>query len=166
MKASVRLPGSPRVGCVFFDRSRLQDSAQLFLVDFGPLFGPWVTLVGLAMVVHLMEWCVCQRYRGNLLGLTTLQWPYTYDTCDVGTLPNQTYPGTRTPVAAVTNGDPGYGNVLVRHLPLSLQAYAYRSFSHICLVKNFVRLLTWCWVLVFNIFQLLAHVRENLILDQ
>ena len=41
------------------------------------------------------------------------QWPYSYDSCDVGTLPNQTYPGTSTPLAAVQNGDPGNGNVLV-----------------------------------------------------
>ncbi|KAI0033501.1 beta-glucan synthesis-associated [Vararia minispora EC-137] len=33
-------------------------------------------------------------------------WPYTYDACDVGTLPNQTYPGTQTPLAATQNGDP------------------------------------------------------------
>ncbi|KAJ8487014.1 hypothetical protein ONZ45_g14470 [Pleurotus djamor] len=33
-------------------------------------------------------------------------WPYTYDTCDVGTLPNQTYPGTRLPLAAHSGGDP------------------------------------------------------------
>ncbi|KAG6820547.1 hypothetical protein H0H93_015432 [Arthromyces matolae] len=33
-------------------------------------------------------------------------WPYSYDSCDVGTLPNQTYPGTQTPLAAVENGDP------------------------------------------------------------
>lgn len=40
-------------------------------------------------------------------------WPYTYDSCDVGTLPNQTYPGTNLPEAAVTNGDKSYGDVLV-----------------------------------------------------
>ncbi|KAF8965030.1 glucosidase [Flammula alnicola] len=33
-------------------------------------------------------------------------WPYSYDSCDVGTLPNQTYPGTSTPVAATVHGDP------------------------------------------------------------
>lgn len=33
-------------------------------------------------------------------------WPYSYDECDVGTLPNQTWPGRREPLAAVTNGDP------------------------------------------------------------
>ncbi|KIK93596.1 glycoside hydrolase family 16 protein [Paxillus rubicundulus Ve08.2h10] len=39
-------------------------------------------------------------------------WPYSYDSCDVGTLPNQTYPGTQTPLAATENGDPDHGNVL------------------------------------------------------
>ncbi|KAG1751980.1 glycoside hydrolase family 16 protein [Suillus occidentalis] len=39
-------------------------------------------------------------------------WPYSYDSCDVGTLPNQTYPGTSKPLAALQNGDPDHGNVL------------------------------------------------------
>ncbi|TFK67254.1 glucosidase [Pluteus cervinus] len=39
-------------------------------------------------------------------------WPYTYDACDVGTLPNQTYPGTATPIAATENGDPAANGVL------------------------------------------------------
>ncbi|KAF8903274.1 beta-glucan synthesis-associated protein KRE6 [Gymnopilus junonius] len=39
-------------------------------------------------------------------------WPYTYDSCDVGTLPNQTYPGTQTPLAATENGDPEVGGEL------------------------------------------------------
>lgn len=39
-------------------------------------------------------------------------WPYSYDSCDVGTLPNQTYPGTNKPLAASENGDPEYGGVL------------------------------------------------------
>ncbi|KAJ2919796.1 hypothetical protein MD484_g531, partial [Candolleomyces efflorescens] len=43
-------------------------------------------------------------------------WPYTYEACDVGTLPNQTYPGTMTPLAAVTNGDQ-YNNDMLSYLP-------------------------------------------------
>ncbi|KAJ8592056.1 glycoside hydrolase family 16 protein [Rhizopogon salebrosus TDB-379] len=39
-------------------------------------------------------------------------WPYSYDSCDVGTLPNQTYPGTSKPLAAVQNGDPDHNGVL------------------------------------------------------
>ncbi|KAH9478433.1 Beta-glucan synthesis-associated protein SKN1 [Psilocybe cubensis] len=47
-------------------------------------------------------------YGASLEGL----WPYSYDECDVGTLPNQTYPGERRPLAAVTNGDPEVGGEL------------------------------------------------------
>ncbi|KAF8958562.1 beta-glucan synthesis-associated [Flammula alnicola] len=47
-------------------------------------------------------------YGASLDGL----WPYSYDSCDVGTLPNQTFPGTATPVAATENGDPANGNAL------------------------------------------------------
>ncbi|TEB38988.1 beta-glucan synthesis-associated protein [Coprinellus micaceus] len=39
---------------------------------------------------------------GNLVPV--LQWPYTYDACDVGTAPNQTLDGQ--PYQATTNGDP------------------------------------------------------------
>ena len=46
-----------------------------------------------------------------------LQWPYSYDSCDVGTLPNQTYPGRGEPLAATQGGDPGYDGVLVCSTP-------------------------------------------------
>ncbi|KAI5481578.1 glycoside hydrolase family 16 protein [Pseudohyphozyma bogoriensis] len=39
-------------------------------------------------------------------------WPYSYGECDVGTLPNQTWPNGTDPVAAKTSGDPGYGGEL------------------------------------------------------
>ncbi|KAH6904391.1 killer toxin resistant protein [Coprinopsis sp. MPI-PUGE-AT-0042] len=40
-------------------------------------------------------------------------WPYSYDSCDVGTLPNQTYTFDKTrPVAATQNGDPWYNDEL------------------------------------------------------
>ncbi|KAF9525037.1 beta-glucan synthesis-associated protein KRE6 [Crepidotus variabilis] len=39
-------------------------------------------------------------------------WPYTYDSCDVGTLPNQTYPDGQRPLAAITSGDQGIGGSL------------------------------------------------------
>ncbi|GAA5935488.1 SKN1/KRE6 family beta-glucan synthesis-associated protein [Sporobolomyces koalae] len=39
-------------------------------------------------------------------------WPYSYNHCDSGTLPNQTYPNGTTPAAAKTSGDPGYGGEL------------------------------------------------------
>lgn len=38
------------------------------------------------------------------------QWPYTYDSCDVGTAPNQTI--NNLPVAATENGDESRGGVL------------------------------------------------------
>ncbi|KAI0630856.1 beta-glucan synthesis-associated [Trametes polyzona] len=37
-------------------------------------------------------------------------WPYSYDSCDVGTVANQTHNGL--PLAATVNGDPGVGGVL------------------------------------------------------
>ncbi|KAF9485084.1 glucosidase [Pholiota conissans] len=41
-------------------------------------------------------------YGASVEGL----WPYSYDSCDVGTLPNQTYPDFQTPLAATQGGDP------------------------------------------------------------
>jgi beta-glucanase (GH16 family) len=41
-------------------------------------------------------------YGASLEGL----WPYTYDTCDVGTAPNQTFNGL--PINATINGDTGH----------------------------------------------------------
>lgn len=45
-------------------------------------------------------------YGATLDGL----WPYTYDTCDVGTLANQTRDGL--PVQATIDGDPQHGDSL------------------------------------------------------
>ncbi|KDE08956.1 hypothetical protein MVLG_01046 [Microbotryum lychnidis-dioicae p1A1 Lamole] len=39
-------------------------------------------------------------------------WPYTYNSCDVGTLPNQTWPNGTSPVAAKTSGSKDYGGEL------------------------------------------------------
>ncbi|MBW0473642.1 hypothetical protein O181_013357 [Austropuccinia psidii MF-1] len=47
-------------------------------------------------------------YGASLDGL----WPYSYDTCDIGTLPNQTNPQTKGPAAVHTMGDPYHGNEL------------------------------------------------------
>ncbi|TDL29248.1 glycoside hydrolase family 16 protein [Rickenella mellea] len=45
-------------------------------------------------------------YGASLEGL----WPYTYDTCDVGTAPNQTFNGL--PINATINGDTGHNGEL------------------------------------------------------
>ncbi|KAF9078818.1 beta-glucan synthesis-associated [Rhodocollybia butyracea] len=45
-------------------------------------------------------------YGASLEGM----WPYSYDSCDVGTAPNQTLNGL--PIAATENGDPGNNNAL------------------------------------------------------
>ncbi|KAI0825016.1 glycoside hydrolase family 16 protein [Trametes gibbosa] len=45
-------------------------------------------------------------YGASLDGM----WPYTYDSCDVGTAPNQTIQGL--PISATINGDTGNGGVL------------------------------------------------------
>jgi hypothetical protein len=65
--------------------------------------------------------------------LKQLQWPYSYDSCDVGTLPNQTYPGTQTPLAAVENGDSQHGNVLVRGYS-RVQVVRKSANSHPCFI--------------------------------
>ncbi|GAA6058824.1 hypothetical protein JCM10212_001940, partial [Sporobolomyces blumeae] len=39
-------------------------------------------------------------------------WPYSYNGCDAGTLPNQTYPNGTTPAAAKTSGSKDYGGEL------------------------------------------------------
>ncbi|KXN92138.1 Beta-glucan synthesis-associated protein KRE6 [Leucoagaricus sp. SymC.cos] len=43
-------------------------------------------------------------------------WPFSYDSCDVGTLPNQTYPGTQEPIWATSHGDP-YNNDMLSYQP-------------------------------------------------
>lgn len=45
-----------------------------------------------------------------LIHSSCLQWPYTYDSCDVGTVANQTIDGR--PVAATVDGDPFNGGAL------------------------------------------------------
>jgi len=63
-----------------------------------------------------LEGTVCVFINELPLNLvnTNCQWPYSYDSCDVGTLPNQTYPGTQTPIWAVQDGDPYNNDMLVR----------------------------------------------------
>ncbi|KAF7300811.1 GH16 domain-containing protein [Mycena kentingensis (nom. inval.)] len=47
-------------------------------------------------------------YGATLEGM----WPYSYDSCDVGTLPNQTNPDGLTPTAALTSGSSDYDGSL------------------------------------------------------
>ncbi|KAG9315728.1 glycoside hydrolase family 16 protein [Chiua virens] len=50
-------------------------------------------------------WTMGNLGRPGYGGTTEGTWPYSYDSCDVGTLPNQTLDGT--PAAAATGGDGG-----------------------------------------------------------
>lgn len=56
-------------------------------------------------------------------------WPYSYDQCDVGTLPNQTFPDG-TPVNATRHGDPYNGNVLSYLQGQRLSACTCQGESH------------------------------------
>lgn len=57
-------------------------------------------------------------------------WPYSYDSCDVGTLPNQTYPGGTTPLAAIQNGDPTFDGQLSLLSGQRLSACTCKGESH------------------------------------
>lgn len=84
----------------------------------GPPSGQWEISVVLGMEPHLKEWCISVSVIISVIhGLLTFllfffffQWPYTYDTCDVGTAPNQTINGL--PIAATINGDHLYNDAL------------------------------------------------------
>ncbi|KAF8888450.1 beta-glucan synthesis-associated protein KRE6 [Gymnopilus junonius] len=80
----------------------------------GGLIEAAVTLPGSNSVSGLWPavWTMGNLGRAGFGATLDGMWPYTYDACDVGTLPNQTYPGTNTPAAAFENGDPSWNNVL------------------------------------------------------
>lgn len=61
-------------------------------------------------------WTMGNLGRAGFGATTDGLWPYSYDSCDVGTLPNQTYPGGQTPTAALVNGDQ-YANGVLSYLP-------------------------------------------------
>ncbi|QRV91234.1 glycoside hydrolase family 16 protein [Ceratobasidium sp. AG-Ba] len=65
------------------------------------------TVYGLWPAVWAMGNLGRAAYGASLDGM----WPYSYDTCDVGTLSNQTRPDG-TPRNATVNGDPSYDGVL------------------------------------------------------
>ncbi|KAG9037321.1 hypothetical protein FRB95_005960 [Tulasnella sp. JGI-2019a] len=68
-----------------------------------------VVLPGLSSVYGLWPavWAMGNLGRGGYGATLDGMWPYTYDTCDLGTLPNQTFNGQ--PAEALTGGDPGKG---------------------------------------------------------
>ncbi|KAK7444002.1 hypothetical protein VKT23_015399 [Stygiomarasmius scandens] len=71
-----------------------------------------VTLPGASNVAGLWPavWALGNLGRAGYGASLDGMWPYSYDSCDVGTLKNQTLNGL--PVAATENGDPSHGNVL------------------------------------------------------
>ncbi|KAF8633820.1 hypothetical protein AX15_001232 [Amanita polypyramis BW_CC] len=80
----------------------------------GGLIEASVTLPGSNNIPGLWPavWTMGNLGRAGHGASTDGMWPYTYDACDVGTLPNQTYPGTAQPIWASTNGDPSNNNKL------------------------------------------------------
>lgn len=58
----------------------------------------------------LRGWFVPQLSYAGILLTSRKKWPYTYDSCDVGTAPNQTFGGL--PAAATVNGEAEYGGAL------------------------------------------------------
>ena len=72
-----------------------------------------VTLPGTTSVVGLWPavWTMGNLGRAGYGASLEGMWPYTYDSCDVGTLPNQT-DSNGFPHAATINGDPGNGGAL------------------------------------------------------
>ncbi|EKM61142.1 glycoside hydrolase family 16 protein [Phanerochaete carnosa HHB-10118-sp] len=63
-------------------------------------------IVGLWPAIWMMGNLGRAGYGASLEGM----WPYSYDSCDVGTVANQTMNGL--PIAATENGDPSNGDVL------------------------------------------------------
>lgn len=49
-------------------------------------------------------WTMGNLGRAGFGATTDGMWPYTYDSCDVGTLPNQTFANGTGPIAAQTTG--------------------------------------------------------------
>ncbi|EIM92126.1 beta-glucan synthesis-associated [Stereum hirsutum FP-91666 SS1] len=78
----------------------------------GGLLETSVVLPGVNNVVGLWPavWTMGNLGRAGYGASLEGMWPYTYDSCDVGTVANQTLKGL--PVAATENGDPSYNGVL------------------------------------------------------
>ncbi|KAJ7596873.1 beta-glucan synthesis-associated protein [Mycena floridula] len=78
----------------------------------GGLIQTSVTLPGVNNIVGLWPavWTMGNLGRAGYGASLDGMWPYTYDSCDVGTAPNQTFNGL--PLAATVNGDPSNGDAL------------------------------------------------------
>jgi len=78
----------------------------------GGLIQTSVTLPGVNNIVGLWPaiWTMGNLGRAGYGASLDGMWPYTYDSCDVGTAPNQTFNGL--PLAATINGDPSNGDAL------------------------------------------------------
>ncbi|EKM79874.1 hypothetical protein AGABI1DRAFT_119930 [Agaricus bisporus var. burnettii JB137-S8] len=78
----------------------------------GGLFEAAVQLPGINNVVGMWPaiWTMGNLGRAGYGATLEGMWPYTYDTCDVGTAPNQTINGL--PIAATINGDHLYNDAL------------------------------------------------------
>ncbi|KAI5478650.1 glycoside hydrolase family 16 protein [Pseudohyphozyma bogoriensis] len=63
-------------------------------------------------MVQSWIWTMGNLGRAGYGGTNDGMWPYSYDSCDVGTLPNQTFPNGTTPAAAKTSGSKDYGGEL------------------------------------------------------
>ncbi|ORY89409.1 family 16 glycoside hydrolase, partial [Leucosporidium creatinivorum] len=57
-------------------------------------------------------WTLGNLGRAGYGGTNHGVWPYTYGACDVGTLPNQTWPNGTSPAAAKSSGSEDYGGEL------------------------------------------------------
>ena len=57
-------------------------------------------------------WTLANLVRAGYGATADGVWPYSYDSCDVGTLPNQTWPNGTDPVAAKESGSRDYGGEL------------------------------------------------------
>ena len=87
--------------------------AEAMLLVYGLVYGRWATSVELVMVLQTMvpgHMYVASYFRHSVIAYQArIQ---SYDSCDVGTLQNQTYPGGDGPAAARNSGSRDYGGSL------------------------------------------------------
>lgn len=62
--------------------------------------------------IVLPAWTMGNLGRAGYGATTDGTWPYTYDSCDTGTLPNQTYVNGTGPADALSGGDKDHGGAL------------------------------------------------------